>query len=199
MNIIKLSFYQKIFFLTSLCITMHASAMITQQSCKSSPAFSIAEYFKNEDLKEHNLRQAAQNNDMPSLTQLINKEVDVNAQDTNTGNTALHFAAANGHALIAGILIGSGAQVNIQNCAGNTPLHSATYTQENVECVRVLLTCGADQTIKNNIDFGYCPANYLDQDASPAEGKVTKRDTFFYKTHPMLLRDALEKLLKNRH
>ena len=183
---------------------MHASAMITQQPSKSSSSkfsssYAIAEYFKNEDLKEHNLRQAAQNGDMSSLTHLINTGVDVNAQDTNTGNAPLHFAAANGHALIAGILIGSGAQVNIQNCAGSTPLHSATYTQENVECVRVLLMCGADQTIQNNIDFGYYPSSYLDQDASPAKGKVLKRDTFFYKTHPMLLRDALEKTLKNRH
>jgi ankyrin repeat protein len=196
MNIIKVSFYQKIFFLTSLCITTYAPAMMVPHY--SQPFTSVREYYNNKALKERDLRNAAKNNDAFYLAQLINKGVDVNAKNVNTGNTALHSAAENGHVAIAEILLASGAHVNIQNHSGNTPLHKAIY-EENIDCVHLLLVCGADQTIKNNIDFGYCPSSYLGIGGSPAEGNVIKEDNvFFNKVHPILLHDRLEKVLQNK-
>lgn len=45
--------------------------------------------------------------------------------ETETNNTALHMACANGFDLIVTLLIKHGANINAKNISGNTPLHWA--------------------------------------------------------------------------
>ena len=63
--------------------------------------------------------------------------------------TPLHAAAMQGHATICEILIGAGADVNVQtNPQGYAPLHSAAFAGH-VDAIRVLLANGADRTLAN--------------------------------------------------
>lgn len=57
---------------------------------------------------------------------IVEEDTDVNYQDEETGNTALHMSAANGHLHVIKYLVGEkAANVNIQNKMGNTALHWA--------------------------------------------------------------------------
>jgi ankyrin repeat protein len=63
--------------------------------------------------------------------------------------TPLHAAAMHGHAAVCEVLIGVGADVNVQtNPQGYAPLHSAAFAGH-VEAVVVLLAHGADRTLVN--------------------------------------------------
>jgi cytohesin len=67
----------------------------------------------------------------------------------NNNFTPLHAAAMQGHATICEMLIGAGADVNVQtNPQGYAPLHSAAFAGH-VEAIRVLLANGADRTLVN--------------------------------------------------
>ncbi len=62
------------------------------------------------------------------------------------GNTALHWAAAKGHASAVQLLIKSGASLEQRNESGATPLHSAAANGEQA-AVRALLAAGASHTV----------------------------------------------------
>ena len=55
-----------------------------------------------------------------------------------TSHTALHWAAAKGHASTARWLIAAGAPVTVTNASGATPLHAAADNQH-MTCIEVLL------------------------------------------------------------
>ena len=72
------------------------------------------------------------------------------------GNTPLHEAAISGHSSMLGALVkifaGNRAysnEINKKNHSGNTPLHLA-FQFDHVDVVELLVTEGADLTIKNN-------------------------------------------------
>ena len=82
---------------------------------------------------------------------LLSKGVDINVPSrTNEHVTPLHSALANpNNAAIAQVLIERGADVNVIQGLGYTPLHyAATYGAEGI--VRALLQRSADVTVKNN-------------------------------------------------
>jgi len=60
------------------------------------------------------------------LTELNSGEASVDDQQTDTGRTALHYAAMNGHLDAAHVLLGHGASVDIADYAGHTSFHLAT-------------------------------------------------------------------------
>lgn len=68
---------------------------------------------------------------------------ELNAKETEQGNTALHFAAANGSFEKVKALVEAGAEINIQNVIGNTPLMAACI-KDNVRIVAYLISKGAD-------------------------------------------------------
>ncbi|CAI6296505.1 unnamed protein product [Periconia digitata] len=83
------------------------------------------------------------------------------AVDPNTNNTALHYAAANGHADIIKLLLSFGSTtaavppspqapglINACNDSGNTALHWAALNGH-LESVKALVELGADVTIIN--------------------------------------------------
>ena len=75
----------------------------------------------------------------------------VNAQDKN-GWTPLFWAAGNGHAKVARILLDAGAHVDIQDQNGNTPLHlvASGLSQDHIDVARALLDAGAKVDIRNS-------------------------------------------------
>ena len=73
---------------------------------------------------------------------------DLNQQD-ETGNRALHRAAARGEVEVCRCLLASGARIDAQNGAGDTALHIACY--ESKESVaKLLVAAGAAVDITNN-------------------------------------------------
>ncbi|KAJ3152121.1 hypothetical protein HDU86_005966 [Geranomyces michiganensis] len=77
-------------------------------------------------------------------------------------STALHQAAANGCVAILKHMLPalSPADINATNADGSTALHWAALNGK-LDCVELLLQCGADATIKNNL--GRSPSTVAEQ------------------------------------
>ena len=73
----------------------------------------------------------------------------VNEMDSDTKDTALHYAAVFGHNAPIEALLSWGAEVNPQDHAGWTPLHYACQGGH-LLCVITLLKTGASLTLPNN-------------------------------------------------
>jgi ankyrin repeat protein len=65
------------------------------------------------------------------------------------GDTLLHEAAANRNVTVVKYLVSIGADVNVRNSNGGTPLHRAAWNDSNVEVLRYLVSQGADINIRN--------------------------------------------------
>jgi hypothetical protein len=70
------------------------------------------------------------------------------AKDPKNGNTAVHIAAQNGHLELLQRFVSAGADLNVQNGKGQSPLHmSVEYDFYFVS--RFLIEAGADRNISN--------------------------------------------------
>lgn len=95
--------------------------MLQQQvaACISTPQ-------KEEDMSSESvLRWSASSGETDIVTALLNKGVNINAQDPE-GRTALHIAAEKGQVQVINILLAHGADVNIKDNQGQTALNRAT-------------------------------------------------------------------------
>ena len=106
---------------------------------------------------EYLLHRAVINKDLKHVKSLIKEGWDVNEKDYNHW-TPLHYAAQDGLYDIAEFLIISGAEIDVKDDYGNTPLSNAVYNSdvgnsENV--IKLLLKKGADKYLKNN--YGVSP------------------------------------------
>jgi ankyrin repeat protein len=97
------------------------------------------------------LMSAAQLGDARLITMLLSAGADANAVTVgaNSGITALHIAARNGHAEVAQLLIQGEASVDAATQAGKTPLMVAAW-QGHAEVVEVLIEKGAN--VKTVVD-----------------------------------------------
>jgi tetratricopeptide (TPR) repeat protein len=69
-----------------------------------------------------------------------------------TGHSALHWAAAKGHAPVLRVLLQAGAHPDVPNNGGARALHAAAANGQ-VECARILLLEGsANATLRNGLD-----------------------------------------------
>jgi ankyrin repeat protein len=68
--------------------------------------------------------------------------------DPETGNTAIHYASANGSKEILQILLQKTFQVNVTNAQGNTPCHWACLNNH-LEVVKMLCEAGANPFLEN--------------------------------------------------
>ena len=74
---------------------------------------------------------------------LVNSSVDLNTAETETGRTALHYAAENGHSNVVALLLAHGANSNLVDGDGRTPIFLATEATE-PHCFLSLLRQGCD-------------------------------------------------------
>lgn len=72
-------------------------------------------------------------------------------QEEKTGNTAIHMAAANGHAEVVDLVLRLAPPVLVMtaNASGNTPLHWAAANGQPKVVARLLVADGADVLLKN--------------------------------------------------
>lgn len=89
------------------------------------------------------LMLAAKNGKLKVVELLVNANCDVDKAGF-FGLTALHYAVRNDHLAVTKFLCEQGkADCNIEDQAGNTPMHDASR-MGNLKCVDVLLAAGAD-------------------------------------------------------
>jgi len=95
------------------------------------------------------LIDAAQNNNIDLVRQLLDNGIDINVRD-DTGNTALARASQEeGHDDIVELLLEKDANPNIQDHDGNTALMWASYNV-NIEIIELLLNSGANTNIPDH-------------------------------------------------
>ncbi|KAG9288741.1 hypothetical protein G9A89_019102 [Geosiphon pyriformis] len=107
-----------------------------------------------------NIWIAAGDGDLERVQELLTEGISPNAQDEN-GYTPLAAAVSYKHYTIIELLISHGADVNIRDFEGDTPLHVA----ETVEIAELLLDHGADPFITNF--EGKTPAQVAFQEDCP--------------------------------
>eukprot|EP01006_Ploeotia_vitrea_P034037 TRINITY_DN65692_c0_g4_i1.p2 TRINITY_DN65692_c0_g4~~TRINITY_DN65692_c0_g4_i1.p2 ORF type:complete len:406 (-),score=69.51 TRINITY_DN65692_c0_g4_i1:1660-2877(-) len=126
---------------------------------------------KGVDCEVHNsvgstpLHTAAACGSVECLQLLLTKShMDVNTKDGN-GNTVLHKCAYDGNIRVAETVIKLGAQVNVGNTEGLTPVHIAVKVNK-VPFVKFLIGHGADISIpdqKANLPIHYCTSRCFHQ------------------------------------
>ncbi|CAJ0930259.1 unnamed protein product, partial [Mesorhabditis belari] len=95
---------------------------------------------------------SCQNDDLEVAERLLANDSNLlNMADKVTELTALHWAIDKGSKNVAKWLIDCGADVDIQDPDGNTPLHYAAYCTQ-YEIAQHLLAHGANSTIRNEDD-----------------------------------------------
>lgn len=92
---------------------------------------------------ESSLMTAARTGNLAGVKALINRGANVDARDDRRGQTALMWAAAEGHARIVQALIDADADFKLRVPSGLSPLMFAVR-EGHTEVVRVLLQAGAD-------------------------------------------------------
>lgn len=105
------------------------------------------------------LLEAAKNGDLDQITKLIETTDDINATDEH-GRTALHYAAMIGREDIVKILVTRGAEINLKNDYGITPLTEAIDGAYPIEAgtnhdqvIKLLVANGADVNAKGEFDM----------------------------------------------
>ena len=96
------------------------------------------------------LHKAAFSGEVEIASDLIDRGVDIDAQDTE-GSTPLHRALNVENHELAKLLVESGADLDIEDVHGNQPLWRAVF-KANYELTKVLLEHGADPTHENNVE-----------------------------------------------
>jgi ankyrin repeat protein len=93
---------------------------------------------------------AAFYNNTNLLVWLLDNQADVNHQDRN-GYSALHFAAQEKNEVVVKILLEAGAQIDIMDIYGNTPLWTAIFSAKgNNKLVKLCIQAGANLDSLNN-------------------------------------------------
>ncbi|KAJ8946303.1 hypothetical protein NQ318_004192 [Aromia moschata] len=76
---------------------------------------------------EEKLREAACLGDIEAVTALLSENIDVNAQNSVNGWTALHWACKRGNEEVAKLLVSHGADKSIKTFKGETPIDLCGY------------------------------------------------------------------------
>jgi len=105
--------------------------------------------------REKTLRQAAANGQFETVRQLHTDGININSGGPDSGKTALHWAAENGHLDIADFLIARVNDINCQDNKGNTPFHYVCESDkgsltDKIEIIKHLLDSKADPLLANN-------------------------------------------------
>jgi len=122
-------------------------------------------YFPNKSFRLFSFLVRFQNEDL--LRKIIEHKIDINYLNPETGTSPLMLASALGYLNMCNLLIDSGAEINVHDHSGNTPLHLAVQGYgEAIPVVEMLIQRGADVNAVN--EEGFTPAisaKKLDKDA----------------------------------
>jgi ankyrin repeat protein len=99
-------------------------------------------------MKYKTIVSAALQGDLESTGQFLEKRANPNQRTNGLKNTLLQLVVRNGLNDIAILLLEYGAHVNTKNIFGDTPLHDAAQTNNEV-LVQYLLAKGANLLVKN--------------------------------------------------
>lgn len=105
----------------------------------------------NTSSESNTLCDAVRSRDLQAVKEQLANGVDINAEDSEFGVTALSWAALLGNTEIAKFLIAKGADVNARSRDGSTPLHSAAFLGR-TEIAELLIQKGAEVNLKNYRD-----------------------------------------------
>ena len=112
-------------------------------------------------LPEDGLWHAARTGDLRAMKRYIAEGTDINAPDDYSNLSPLAWSASHGQTEATRLLIESGADVNIKDDNGSTPLHAAAAFGR-VDVAKLLVEHGADLQVRN--DDGGTPADALHLD-----------------------------------
>ncbi|KAI9874609.1 MAG: hypothetical protein M1830_009566 [Pleopsidium flavum] len=98
------------------------------------------------------LHWAAENGYEAVVRLLLEKEVDIEAMNGDSGRTALHLAARNGHKGVVRLLLENGANITTKDERGFTALHIAAIDGHKA-VVKLLLENGANITAKDESEL----------------------------------------------
>ena len=93
-----------------------------------------------------------------SLFLIQSTEIDLDQKDKN-GYTPLHFAVQSNAYDVVKVLLDKGANVDIQDKFGNTPLFKSVTENTDLKITQALIHYGADIHIMNV--FGYNPQHFI--------------------------------------
>eukprot|EP00937_MAST-01D_sp_MAST-1D-sp2_P002026 g2026.t1 len=100
--------------------------------------------------------ELARDGEVEALTALLERAgagasvaAEVNACDSESGLSALHYAADRGHVEAARLLLSHGAKIEGRDADGLTPLHTAVLNDQ-LDIVRMLLDRGADPATRDD-------------------------------------------------
>ncbi|RKU30131.1 hypothetical protein C6499_07025 [Candidatus Poribacteria bacterium] len=112
-------------------------------------------------LPEEGLWHAARTGDLRAMKRYIAEGADVNAPDESMNISPLAWSASHGQTEATRLLIENGANVNIKDDNGSTPLHGAVVFGR-AEVAKLLVENGANLQVRN--DDGGTPADALHLD-----------------------------------
>jgi ankyrin repeat protein len=113
--------------------------------------------------------EAVRKNRIDEVRALLLQGVDVNSRDVFGDNAGLHWAARLGLAEMARLLIDNGADVNIRNDEGYTPLHWAAGEGQK-ELVVILIAHGADVNAHNK--RGWTPLRWAEAQSQKEMARI---------------------------
>lgn len=126
----------------SVCVAVLLAVGICVSGCNRSP--------------ENEFLSAVTGNDLDAVGRMLDVGgIDVNYRTSLTGATALGSACGLGHVEMARLLLARGADPNIVNSSGRTPLQMAAY-DGSTAIVEMLIQAGANVDIADT-EYGYTP------------------------------------------
>ena len=114
-----------------------APAETTPEQINTAVEADAAESSGEEVTMEEYLLYSARYGEIEGMQEAINERVNIDYQNEDIGNAALHLASANGHIPAVTFLLENGANLNLQNKSKNTALHWACLCGQ-IETVKVL-------------------------------------------------------------
>jgi len=144
---------------------------------------------------------AARNNDVKRVRELLDAGVDINVQDFDRRQTPLHLACANGAKAVVELLVKRGADMSVRDCNELSPLHLLVQNKLDVLAVW-LVHMGADLYQKDRKLFS--PLDYglpsTQRELRLAAGEITAGSaTPGEKTGPAVKAPQLYKHPSRRH
>ncbi|KAM0726863.1 Ankyrin repeat domain-containing protein 40 [Formica fusca] len=147
-----------------------------------------------ERVLEERLREAVCVGDTDAVQDLVNLGVDVNARQSVTGWTALHWACKQGYLDVAALLLKNGADKNLRSEIGETPASVCSNQQ-----ILYLLGIGGDnQRIMNDLSLHTVTSTYNHPDFLHTAANLSKTRNNAYNESKFIAMSQDELILKIR-